>query len=76
MVEVRPVKVYYKCDHCNKGIVELIDKEFEKDDDGETHIVYTYKCPICGIIDSLYDIKYPYIKYVDTDIIHPISFQR
>lgn len=66
--KVQPIRVYYRCDFCNKGIVELIDTDKEKDDDGETHTIYTYKCPVCGIVDSLYDIKYPYIKYIDIDI--------
>lgn len=63
--EVKPVKVYYKCDNCNEGIVDQVDCETVKCDDGEYHIICTYKCPVCGIVDQLYDKSYPYIDYID-----------
>ena len=71
IIEVQPVKVYYRCDNCNTGIIELVDEDKEKCDDGEIHNVYTYRCPVCGIIDQLYDIKYPYIDYVETGVLRP-----
>lgn len=69
--EVQPVKVFYRCDFCNQGIVELVDEETEKDDEGEFHKIYTYRCPVCGIVDSLYDLKYPYIDYIETGVLRP-----
>ena len=45
--EVKPVKVYYKCDNCNEGIVDQVDYEAVKCDDGEYHMIFTYKCPVC-----------------------------
>lgn len=69
--EVQPVKIDYRCDNCNIGIVELVDTDKEIDDEGETHTLYTYKCPHCGLISSLYDIKYPYIDYTDIGVIRP-----
>lgn len=66
--KVKPVRVDYQCDNCKLGIVELLDSYKEKGDDGENHTIYTYKCPICGVIDSLYDIKYPYIDFIPDNI--------
>ena len=64
---VKPIKIYYQCDNCNTGFPEIIDTTEEKDDDGETHTIYTYRCPVCNIVENLEDMIFPYIDYIEYD---------
>lgn len=56
--------VNYQCDICNKGIVYCIDSYKMKDDNGDIHIIYTHRCPVCGAVQDLEDIKYPFSKVI------------
>ena len=70
---VKPVKVYYQCDNCNIGIPNIIDSYTEKDDEGETHTLYVYLCPNCGMTATLEDIKFPYIDFIEFEDSLPLT---
>lgn len=68
---VKPVKVYYQCDNCKVGFPAIIDDCIEKDDEGNSHTLYVYQCPECGIKETLEDVKFPYIDFIEYDDFSP-----
>jgi uncharacterized Zn finger protein len=62
--DAKAIIVNYRCDICNSGLVHVIDHDSIKNDDGEYHALYTYRCDNCGSIETIEDKIYPYVKYV------------
>ncbi len=62
--DARVILVNYQCDICHKGLVYCIDSEYMKDDNGDGHMIYTHRCPVCGSTADLEDIKYPFPKII------------
>lgn len=65
--DAKVVLINYLCDNCNKGIVQCIDSRCEKDDNGDFQMIYTHKCPVCGLVADLENIRYPYAKIIPLD---------
>ena len=68
---VKPVKVYYQCDNCKIGFPEIIDSYKEKDDEGEVHDYFGYQCPNCEMKETLIDLRFPYIDFIEYDDFSP-----
>lgn len=72
-VDTRTILVNYRCDNCNEGIVFCEDSYCEKDDNGDYHMLYIHRCPVCGCSAELEDIKYPYPKIIPTGSIRELT---
>lgn len=63
-VKGKVVIVNYKCDVCNTGYLNCIDKTSYKDDDGENQTIYTHQCSECGAMINLENLYYPHYKVI------------